>query len=96
MQQAQFVFIAIASILQLSIALHGSITTYVEQQYHNFTESKSILGKVFAQGYASIMLNNSPIFGFFDSVCEGLEDTRVRIFEPSQANPYASSIQTRI
>lgn len=87
MQQAQFVFIAIASILQLSIALHGSITTYVEQQYHNFTESKSILGKVFAQGYASVMLNNSPIFSFFDSICEGLEDTRARIFEPSQANP---------
>lgn len=67
MQQAKFVFIICFTFLQLVVILHSSILTYVEQKYHNFTESK-----VLADIYQRLMLGENAVFDFMDSLMSEL------------------------
>ena len=74
MQQAKFAFIIFATLLQLVVILHSSILTYVEQQYHNFTESSHPLIRMFSRFYQASMLQNNMVFAYTDSTMEYLQN----------------------
>lgn len=80
MQQAKFVFIAFFTLLSLTITLHSSIVTYIEQQYHNFTESHSLFARTLGDVYQASFLKPYAIFALSDEVMRDLEQQRVRIF----------------
>lgn len=74
MQQAKFVFIILLTLLQLIIILHSSILTYVEQQYHNFTESPHAFTRFFGTIYQETMLQDNVLFRFADETMAYLEN----------------------
>lgn len=74
MQQAKFVFIIFFTLLQLIIILHSSILTYVEQQYHNFTESPHAFTRFFGTIYQETMLQDNVLFRFTDESMAYLEN----------------------
>ena len=74
MQQAKFIFIAFFTLLQLIIILHSSILTYVEQQYHNFTESPHAFTRFFGTIYQETMLQDNVLFRFTDESMAYLEN----------------------
>ncbi len=63
--------------MQLLITLHSSIIIYVEQQYHNFTESPYPFVQVLSGLYERIMLEDNASldgdYAAFGRVLKGLE-----------------------
>ncbi|MCX2717719.1 DUF459 domain-containing protein [Helicobacter sp. MIT 21-1697] len=80
MKETKFVFIAFATLVQLFITLHSSIILYVEQQYHNFTESPYPFVQVLSGFYERIMLRNNALFAYADNLTQSLEQVRKEIF----------------
>ncbi len=80
MKEAKFVFIAFATLMQLLITLHSSIIIYVEQQYHNFTESPYPFVQVLSGLYERIMLEDNALFVYADNLTQSLEQVRKNIF----------------
>lgn len=80
MREAKFVFIVFFTLLQLVVILHSSIVTYVEQQYHNFSESQNPLIKTFSHLYQSSMLSENALFTYTDRNMAYLNDLRQSIF----------------
>ena len=73
MKQAKFAFIIFATLVQLIVILHSQITTYVEQQYHNFTESSNPFTQFLGTIYQATMLQDYAIFTYADSAMAHLE-----------------------
>ncbi len=80
MAQLRFIFISWVSLVLLVVLLHQSILTYVEQTYHNFSESKSVVGKFFGTIYAQVMLDDNALFVAMDLMSDTLEQVRKDIF----------------
>ena len=66
--------------MQLLITLHSSIIIYVEQQYHNFTESPYPFVQVLSGLYERIMLEDNALFVYADNLTQSLEQVRKNIF----------------
>lgn len=80
MQQTKFIFISFVCLVQLLISLHSSIVTYVEQQYHNFSESQNIIGVYFEKIYQATILQNNTIYAHAHTLSEHIEKIRQAIF----------------
>lgn len=80
MRPLQFVFIALFTFLQLLFYLHSSIVSYVEQQYHNFSESENVFVQFLGSAYNALYLQENALFAISDNLMRELESLRVRVF----------------
>lgn len=80
MRTLQFIFIVLFTFLQLLVSLHSPIVSYVEQQYHNFSESENIFMQVLGNVYNALYLQNNALFATSDRLMRELESLRVQVF----------------
>lgn len=80
MRAWQFVFIALFTFLQLLFYLHSSIVSYVEQQYHNFSESENIFMEFVGSAYNALYLQDNALFALSDKLMDELESLRSKVF----------------
>ncbi|WP_304370714.1 SGNH family hydrolase [uncultured Helicobacter sp.] len=85
MQQAKFIFIAFFTLLQLLIILHSSILIYIEQQYHNFSESQHPLTQVLNIIYQNTMLQENILFTYTDGAINTLNTLSSNFFSFHQS-----------
>lgn len=80
MRALQFVFIALFTFLQLLFYLHSSIVSYVEQQYHNFSESENVFMEFVGSAYNTLYLQDNALFALSDKLMGELESLRSKVF----------------
>lgn len=80
MRALQFIFIALFTFLQLLFYLHSSIVSYVEQQYHNFSESENVAMQFLGSAYSTLYLKDNFLFATSDMLMSRLESLRVQVF----------------
>lgn len=80
MRALQFVFIALFTFLQLLFYLHSSIVSYVEQQYHNFSESENVFMEFVGSAYNALYLQDNTLFALSDKLMGELESLRSKVF----------------
>ena len=80
MRAWQFVFIALFTFLQLLFYLHSSIVSYVEQQYHNFSESENAFMEFVGSAYNALYLQDNTLFALSDKLMGELESLRSKVF----------------
>lgn len=80
MRALQFVFIALFTFLQLLFYLHSSIVSYVEQQYHNFSESENAFMEFVGSAYNALYLQDNTLFALSDKLMGELESLRSKVF----------------
>ncbi|WP_104742872.1 SGNH family hydrolase [Helicobacter cinaedi] len=80
MRALQFVFIALFTFLQLLFYLHSSIVSYVEQQYHNFSESENVFMEFVGSAYNALYLQDNALFALSDKLMGELESLRSKVF----------------
>ena len=80
MRALQFVFIALFTFLQLLFYLHSSIVSYVEQQYHNFSESENTFIEFVGSAYNALYLQDNALFALSDKLMGELESLRSKVF----------------
>lgn len=80
MRALQFIFIALFTFLQLLFYLHSSIVSYVEQQYHNFSESENVAMQFLGSVYSTLYLKDNFLFATSDMLMSRLESLRVQVF----------------
>lgn len=80
MRAWQFVFIALFTFLQLLFYLHSSIVSYVEQQYHNFSESENVFMEFVGSAYNALYLQDNALFALSDKLMGELESLRSKVF----------------
>lgn len=80
MRAWQFVFIALFTFLQLLFYLHSSIVSYVEQQYHNFSESENVFMEFVGSAYNALYLQDNALFSSSDKLMGELESLRSKVF----------------
>lgn len=80
MRAWQFVFIALFTFLQLLFYLHSSIVSYVEQQYHNFSESENAFMEFVGSAYNALYLQDNALFALSDKLMGELESLRSKVF----------------
>ena len=78
MRQIQFFFIATLCLFQLFFTLHSSIVTYIEQQYHNFSELGG--GEWLARAYQAVVLSDNALYAHAQRFSERLESLRREVF----------------
>lgn len=80
MRALQFVFIALFTFLQLLFYLHSSIVSYVEQQYHNFSEGENVFMEFVGSAYNALYLQDNTLFALSDKLMGELESLRSKVF----------------
>lgn len=80
MRALQFIFIALFTFLQLLFYSHSSIVSYVEQQYHNFSESENVFMEFVGSAYNALYLQDNALFSSSDKLMLRLESLRSKVF----------------